>query len=98
MTNPIDGSSIRPVLLAFLAGRSPGAWNSAAIMTRINKSRLIDGIVSIETVEQELRVMANPRFGWVDVQVDPTSQEIVWFATESGVKRWALDGSMYVGG
>lgn len=91
-------SELRPVILAFLAGRSPAAYRAAVITQRINKSGLLDQEARVEDVERELRVMANERFKWIDLAVDPTTQELVWFATESGVRRWTLDGSMYVGG
>ena len=93
-----DGAKIRPVLLAFLAGRSPAAYRAAVITQRLKNSELLDIPITLDDVERELRVMAGNQFQWVSLAVDPASQEVVWFAVEAGIKRWTLDGSMYVGG
>ena len=89
---------LRAVALAFLAGRAPAAYRACAITQRVNRSGLLDADATPDQVEAALRVMAEPRFGWVDLAVDPVTQELAWFATENGIRRWALDGQMYVGG
>lgn len=93
-----DSGKLRPVLLAFLAGRSPACYGTEVITQRINKSGLLDFTVTSDDVDRELRVMAGNQFQWIYLDIDPTTRDVIWYATEAGIKRWALDGSLYVGG
>lgn len=98
MSTNQNSGKIRSVLLAFLAGRSPACYETKVITQRINKSNMLDFTATEADVDQELRVMAGNQFQWIYCDVDPTTRDVVWYATEAGIKRWALDGSLYVGG
>ncbi len=96
--HPVADSPLRAATLAFLAERSPGAYTAAVIAARVARSGMLDGPTPTEADAQTaLRLMAEPRFAWVDAATDNASGDICWFATEAGRRRWALDGQMHVG-
>lgn len=86
---------LRRLALAFLASRAPAAYPLRAISQRIVSSGMVDGRVDPEEVANALRRMAQ-REGWVNVEIDPLTKEAGWFATDSGVIRWNLDGRLVV--
>ncbi len=89
--------NIRTVILAFLAGRYPGAYLPSAIRQRANASGLLDKAATQDEVDEALRVLSN-RMRCVEPQLDRTSGSVYWTATEDGVKQWHLDGQTHVGG
>lgn len=93
MSNQIQ---LRKTILAFLAGRYPAAYTAEAISQRVNRSGLLDEAAGVPAVLAELRLLVS-RFEWVELMVDPDGVQH-WGATQSGVRQWALDGSMFVGG
>ena len=88
--------TLRELLLAFLAGRYPSAYNTAALVARINAAAMLDSSVTESAVVDELRILAN-KFGWVQGEVTQINGTIAWSATTDGVKQWHLSGQLYVG-
>lgn len=87
---------LRKTILAFLAGRYPAAYTSSAITQRVNRSGILDQPASEEHVLAELRLLT-AKLLWVDLMVDADGDQH-WGATQTGVRQWSLDGSLYVGG
>ena len=85
----------RTVILAFLAGRAPGAYAEGAIAQRVNASGLLDAPVA--SVNSELAYLASERMGrLVGCDVHPVSKETVWYATDAGIRQWQIDGRTHV--
>jgi hypothetical protein len=85
----------RTVILAFLAGRAPAAYSEEAIKNRIMASGLLDTPPS--SVNNELVYLACDRMhGLVSCDTNPVSKEVVWYATDEGIKRWTLEGRLHV--
>jgi hypothetical protein len=87
--------TLRTVILGFLAGRYPAAYEAAAVLIRVNCCGLLDKRVTKDEVEAELRILAN-RMKFVETTIDRTSGTVFWTATEDGVRQWHLDGQTYV--
>lgn len=86
----------RTVILAFLAGRAPAAYTEEAIKSRVTASGLLDAMPP--SVNNELVYLAYDRMhGLVSCDVNPVTKDVVWFATDEGVKRWQLEGRLHVG-
>lgn len=88
--------NLRTVILAFLAGRYPGAYADGSVLQRVNKSGLLDAPATADQVREELRTLSN-RFGLVTPELDRVSGAVYWTATAEGVKQWHLDGQTHVG-
>jgi hypothetical protein len=88
--------SLRTVILAFLAARYPAAYADTAILVRINLCGLLDTRATLDAVQVELRLLAN-KFNFVVPELDETTGDLYWTATDAGVKRWHLDGAVHVG-
>lgn len=87
------------IVLAFLAARAPAAFTEAAIATRINASGLADFKVTESDINNTCGLLSLERVGGlVDSDVGAVTKEVVWYATDAGVRQWARDGRMYVGG
>ena len=88
--------SLREAVLAFLAARAPGAYAEGAVAQRVAASGLTDA--GAAGAGEELALLASERMGrLVGCDVNPVSKELVWFATDAGVRRWRLDGRPHVG-
>jgi len=91
--------SLRTLILAFLAARSPASFPAEVIHARISQSGFLDKEVTVDSVTSELRTLATAKMGeLVNVDIHPVTKGESWWATDAGVKRWTLDGRMNVGG
>lgn len=89
---------IETIILAFLAARAPAAFTEAAIAARINASGLADKKVTVDEINSACGLLSLERVGGlVDSAVGVVNKEVVWFATDAGIRRWSLDGRLYVG-
>ncbi len=86
---------LQTALSAFLAGRFPAVYPTAAITTRINRSGVLDSEVTEAEVEKTL-VQEARRWGKVEVFTHTDGTQY-WSATQKGVSEWTLDGSPYIG-
>ena len=85
----------RSVILAFLAERAPAAYTEEVIKQRVTASGLLDAPPA--SFNNELVYLACARMHeLVSVDVNPVSNEAVWYATQEGIKRWTLDGRLHV--
>jgi len=90
---------LRTVILAFLAARAPAAYKAAAIHSRCQRSGMCATEPSLAATEAALRELASPRLGaLVDMAIDPLDKVPYWYATDAGIRRWTLDGSLSVEG
>ena len=91
--------NLRTIILAFLAARSPAAFTTHVLTTRIKQSHMVDAAITPSSIETALRELASPRMGsLVDCDIDPVSKHTYWYATEAGIRRWTLDGRIPVEG
>ena len=89
---------IETIILAFLAARAPAAYSESAIAARINASGLADAKVTADEVNSACSRLALDRGGGlVDSDVEVVTKQVVWYATDAGIRRWALDGRLHVG-
>lgn len=89
--------NIRTVVLAFLAERGSAAYTQQAVQIRVDRSQLCDESPTVREISEALTTLASPRMGaLVDTAVDPVSKDVVWFATDAGIRRWSLDGRLHV--
>jgi hypothetical protein len=88
--------NLTDVILAFLAGRYPAAYQADAILQRVNRSGLLDKPATEAELEDGLRVLAN-RFKAIEPQMLKLSGKVFWTSTDAGVTQWHLDGKTYVG-
>jgi hypothetical protein len=66
------------------------------ILKRISACGLLDAPPA--SIGSELTYLASDRMGkLVDCMVHPTTKDVLWFATDEGVKRWNMDGRLHVG-
>ena len=89
-------NELRKIILAFLAQRYPAAYAAEAITQRINRSGMLDNVVTSAHVLVELRRL-DARFQHVVLLVDDDGDQN-WSATPAGVRAWQLDGATTVGG
>lgn len=88
--------NLRTVILAFLAGRYPAAYDEAAILARVNRSGHLDKAATADELREELRTLAN-RFKLVEPELDRVSGSVFWTATEDGKLEWVKSGQLHVG-
>ena len=85
----------RLVILAFLAGRAPGAYTEKAILQRVNASGLLD--THVPSIERELSELSSDRMGGlVNCDIDKITKVAFWYATDAGINRWERDGRPHV--
>lgn len=90
---------LETIILAILASRAPAAFNETSIACRVNSSGMYDRKVTDNDVNASCALLAGRAMGGlVDSDVGPVSKSLVWYATDAGVRRWGIDGRMYVGG
>lgn len=86
----------RKIILAFLAQRYPAAYTADVITQRINSSGYLDTPTTADAVLRELRTLTT-KHQHVDLMVDDYGVQH-WGATNAGVRAWALEGSLSIGG
>ena len=84
----------RTLIIAFLSPRYPAAYTEHSIAQRLNASKMLDKRVTPEDVADELRALH--KLGLVDLQIDQLDNSAVWQITESGSKKWVLEGRISV--
>ena len=90
---------LESIILAILAARAPAAFPEHAIAERVNRSGLADRRAPPDEINAALGLLASHSMGGlVDSDVGPVSKEVVWYATDAGIRLWARDGRLYVGG
>lgn len=90
---------LESIILAILASRAPAAFSEAAIAARVNRSGLHDRSVTADDCNSALTILGGRPMGeLVDSDVGPVTKDVVWYATDAGVRQWARDGRLYVGG
>ena len=91
--------NLRNLILAFLSARSPASFSAEVIHARVSQSGFLDKAVTVDEVAVELRTLASAKMNaLVNVDIHPVTKGESWWATDSGVKQWTLDGRINVGG
>ena len=89
--------NLSTIILAFLAVRAPAAYPLHTILTRINQSSLLDTPATEDSLLQALTTLHTHRQGsLVDLAVDPITKTAHWYATDTGIRRWTLQGRLTV--
>ncbi len=92
-----DAGQLRLYCLAFLAERAPRRLTAQAIRTRLIASTILDAVPTQAELNQVL-VDLQKNGAWVEVEIEPVTKEVLWYATDAGKRQWVLDGQPQIGG
>ncbi len=86
---------LQTAVRAFLAARFPCAFEEPILLTRINRSGVLDDPATPETLHRALVTLAQ-RFREAEVLTDNDGTQ-AWSATPLGVSTWTQQDKPYVG-